>query len=133
VRVPNLSQSSKGTREQPGKQVRQKSGLNRAILDQDCGELRRQRAYKLDWNGAMVLAVPLHNTSRTCPACGPIAKENRQTHAQFLQFLCVDCGYENNADACLERLVLSVVKVSVAELREGRFRPFTPPRHCSFM
>jgi putative transposase len=42
----------------------------------------------------MLLAVP-HNTSRTCPACSHIAKENRQTQALFL---CVDCGYENNAD-----------------------------------
>jgi putative transposase len=43
----NLSKSAKGTREQPGKQVRQKLGLNRAILDQVWGELRRQLAYKL--------------------------------------------------------------------------------------
>ena len=95
VQVRKLSKSSKGTREQPGKQVRQKSGLNRAILDQGWGELRRQLAYKLDWNGGMLLAVPPHNTSRTCPACGHIAKENRRTQALFL---CVDCGYENNAD-----------------------------------
>ena len=95
VQVRNLSQSAKGTREQPGKNIRQKSGLNRAILDQGWGELRRQLAYKLDWNGGMLLAVPPHNTSRTCPACGHIAKENRRTQALFL---CVDCGYENNAD-----------------------------------
>ena len=95
LQVRNMSRSSKGTIEQPGKRVRQKSGLNRAILDQGWGELRRQLAYKLDWNGGMLLAVPPHNTSRTCPACGHIAKENRQTQAQFL---CVDCGYENHAD-----------------------------------
>jgi putative transposase len=93
--VRNLSKSAKSTREQPGKQARQKSGLNRAILDQVWGELRRQRAYKLDWNGGMLLAVPPHNTRRTCPACRLIAKGNRPTQAQFL---CVDCGYENHAD-----------------------------------
>jgi putative transposase len=43
----------------------------------------------------MLLAVPPHNTSRTCPACDPIAKENRRTQALFL---CVDYGYENHAD-----------------------------------
>jgi putative transposase len=95
LQVRNMTKSSKGTREQPGKQVRQKSGLNRAILDQGWGELRRQLAYKLEWNGGMLLAVPPHNTSRTCPACGPIAKENRRTQALFL---CVDCGYENHAE-----------------------------------
>ena len=51
--------------------------------------------YKVSWNGGMLLAVPPHNTSRTCPCCGHIAKENRITQAVFL---CVDCGYENNAD-----------------------------------
>jgi len=39
--------------------------------------------------------VPAHNTSRTCPCCGHIAKENRLTPTKFL---CVDCGYEENAD-----------------------------------
>jgi putative transposase len=95
LQVRNMSQSSKGTVATPGKNVRQKSGLNRSILDQGWGEFRRQLAYKLEWNGGTLLAVPPHNTSRTCPACGHVAKENRRTQAQFR---CVDCGYENNAD-----------------------------------
>jgi putative transposase len=69
--------------------------LNRSILDQGWGEFRRQLDYKLAWNGGLLLAVPPQNTSRTCPACGHISKDNRQTQAKFL---CVDCGYENNAD-----------------------------------
>jgi putative transposase len=81
--------------EQHGKMVRQKSGLNRAILDQGWGEFRRQLDYKVSWNGGMLLAVPPHNTSRTCPCCGHISKDNRQTQAKFL---CLDCGYENHAD-----------------------------------
>ena len=43
----------------------------------------------------MLLAVPPHNTSRTCPVCSHISKDNRQTQAKFL---CVDCGYEIHAD-----------------------------------
>ncbi|MDJ0531710.1 MAG: hypothetical protein QNJ70_04295 [Xenococcaceae cyanobacterium MO_207.B15] len=35
----------------PGKNVKQKSGLNRAILDQSWGEFIRQLEYKLTWNG----------------------------------------------------------------------------------
>ena len=95
LQVRNMSRSAKGNSEQPGKKVRQKSGLNRSILDQGWGEFRRQQAYKLDWNGGILLAVPPHNTSRTCPCCEHITKENHQTQAQFR---CVDCGYENNAD-----------------------------------
>ncbi|MGZ9188327.1 MAG: RNA-guided endonuclease InsQ/TnpB family protein [Candidatus Binatia bacterium] len=95
VQVRNMSKSSKGTIEQPGKQVRQKSGLNRAILDQGWGEFRRQLDYKVSWHGGILLAVPAHHTSQTCPCCGHVSKDNRQTQAQFL---CVDCGYENHAD-----------------------------------
>ena len=95
LQVRNMSKSSKGNSEQHGKRVKQKSGLNRSILDQGWGEFRRQLEYKVSWNGGMLLAVPPHNTSRTCPCCGHIAKENRITQAEFL---CVDCGYENNAD-----------------------------------
>ena len=95
LQVRNMSKSSKGNSEQHGKMVKQKSGLNRSILDQGWGEFRRQLEYKVSWNGGMLLAVPPHNTSRTCPCCGHIAKENRITQAVFL---CVDCGYGNNAD-----------------------------------
>jgi len=95
LQVRNMSKSSKGNREQPGRMVKQKSGLNRSILDQGWGEFRRQLDYKVLWNGGVLLAVPPHNTSRTCPCCGHISKDNRCTQAQFR---CVDCGYTNNAD-----------------------------------
>jgi len=51
--------------------------------------------YKIDWNGGILVAVPPQNTSRTCPECGHVSKDNRQTQADFV---CVECGYENNAD-----------------------------------
>ena len=95
LQVRNMSRSSKGSNEQHGKMVKQKSGLNRTILDQGWGEFRRQLDYKVSWNGGMLLAVPPHNTSRTCPCCAHVSKDNRQTQAKFL---CVDCGYENHAD-----------------------------------
>ena len=95
LQVRNISKSSKGNSKQHGKMVRQKSGLNRSILDQGWGEFRRQLEYKMDWNGGMLVAVPPHNTSRTCPCCRYVSKDNRKTQAQFL---CTDCGYENNAD-----------------------------------
>ena len=95
LQVRNMSRSSKGNSEQHGRQVKQKSGLNRSILDQGWGEFRRQLDYKVAWNGGILLAVPPHNTSRTCPCCGHVSKANRPTQATFL---CVDCGYENHAD-----------------------------------
>jgi len=95
LQVKNMSQSAKGNGEQHGKRVKQKSGLNRAILDQGWGEFRRQLDYKVQWNGGLLLAVPPQHTSQTCPCCGLVSKENRQTQAKFL---CIACGYENHAD-----------------------------------
>ncbi|MBV6273872.1 transposase [Alcaligenaceae bacterium CGII-47] len=95
LQVRNMSKSAAGTTEVPGRNVRAKSGLNKAILDQGWFEFRRQLDYKLAWNGGYLIAVPPQNTSRTCPACGHVSKDNRQTQAQFA---CVECDFEENAD-----------------------------------
>ena len=95
LQVANMSKSAKGTAEQHGKNVAAKSGLNQAILDQSWFEFRRQLDYKTQWQGGFLVAVPAQNTSRTCPCCGHVAKENRQTQANFE---CVECGYTENAD-----------------------------------
>lgn len=93
--VGNMSRSAKGTPNQPGQRVRQKTGLNRSILDQGWAEFRRQLEYKLQWSGGMLVAVPPQHTSQTCPRCGHVAPENRQTQAVFC---CVACGHEDHAD-----------------------------------
>jgi putative transposase len=95
LQVKNMSASAAGTLEVPGKRVRQKSGLNKSILDQGWGQFRRQCQYKQDWQGGLVIVVPPQNTSRTCPCCGHVSKDNRQTQAKFR---CVECGLEAHAD-----------------------------------
>ena len=90
-----MSKSAAGSSDSPGRNVKAKSGLNKSILDQGWFEFRRQLEYKQVWLGGDVLAVPARNTSRTCPACGHVSADNRQTQAKFA---CVECGYENNAD-----------------------------------
>ncbi len=95
LQVRNMSKSAAGSTENPGRNVRAKSGLNKSILDQGWFEFRRQLDYKLAWAGGWLVAVPPHNTSRTCPACEHIHAENRKTQAKFA---CVQCGYEENAD-----------------------------------
>ena len=95
LQVRNMSQSSKGSTEAPGKHVRAKSGLNKSILDQGWFEFRRQLEYKLNWAGGRLVAVPPHHTSLTCPRCDYVSARNRTSQAQFK---CVQCGYENHAD-----------------------------------
>lgn len=95
LQVRNMSRSAAGSTEKPGKNVRAKSGLNKAILDQGWAEFRRQLDYKLAWNGSHLVVVPPHYTSQTCPACGHVSADNRRTQAQFR---CVACGIEEHAD-----------------------------------
>jgi putative transposase len=95
LQVKKMSKTAAGTKEQPGKQVWQKSSLNQSILDQGWGMFRSQLEYKLEWNGGMLLAVAPGNTSRTCPNCKHVSEHNRKTQSQFE---CVNCRYKNNAD-----------------------------------
>jgi putative transposase len=95
LEVRKMSRSAKGTPEQPGRNVRAKSGLNRSILDQGWGEFRRQLQYKLLWRGGKLIAVPPQYTSQECPACRHISADNRRTQADFH---CMACGFAENAD-----------------------------------
>jgi putative transposase len=90
-----LSKSVKGTSEKPGKSVKAKSGLNRSILDASPYQMRRQLEYKTQWRGGLAFAVPPRNTSRRCPQCGFVSRENRKTQEKFV---CVNCGFSSNAD-----------------------------------
>ena len=95
LQVSNMSRSAAGSIEQPGRNVRAKSGLNRSILDQGWAGFRRQLEYKMLWAGGLLLAVPPMNTSRTCPRCGHVSADNRRMQAEVA---CVACGFHENAD-----------------------------------
>ena len=49
LRVNKMRKSAKGIIENPGRNVKVKSGLNRSILDQAWYKFRRQLEYKLSW------------------------------------------------------------------------------------
>jgi putative transposase len=95
LQIKNMSKSASGTLENPGKNVKAKSGLNRAILNQGWYELRRQLEYKQSWRGGRILLVSPRNTSRECPDCHYISSENRVTQSLFI---CKRCHYQNHAD-----------------------------------
>ncbi|HKT64367.1 RNA-guided endonuclease InsQ/TnpB family protein [Burkholderia sp. 22313] len=128
LQVRNMSKSAAGTIGQPGRNVRAKSGLNKSILDQGWFEFRRQLDYKLVWNGGHLVAVPPQNTSRTCPCCGHVSKDNRQTQVQFE---CVECGFEENADVVGAINVLRAGHARCACVVSGAVRPPAAGTHRS--
>ena len=110
LKVKNMMASAKGTIENPGKNVRQKAGLNRAMLDTAFGEIRRTLEYKC---GRAIEVNPAY-TSQTCSHCGHAEKENRKTQARFL---CVSCGFASNADT---NAAMNIRRLGMAQLHGER-------------
>jgi putative transposase len=101
VAVENLTvsamvRSARGTVEQPGRNVRQKAGLNRSIADQGWFEIRRQLGYKTRRYGGVLVAVPAAGTSQTCRKCHTRDPKNRQGCGRL--FACVHCEHTEHAD-----------------------------------
>lgn len=95
LQVSNMSRSASGNLDTPGKQVKAKSGLNKAILDQGWYEFRRQLGYKLNWQGGVLLAVNPQYTSQKCSVCHHTSKANRLSQSDFK---CEVCGFVCHAD-----------------------------------
>lgn len=115
LRVTAMTASAGGTVEDPGSRVRQKSGLNRAILDRGWGELVRQLRYKLEWKGGELIEVNPAYTSQRCHACGHTAKENREG----TRFVCVACGHRDHADVNAAKNILTQAAGLVASACGG--------------
>jgi putative transposase len=70
--IKNMTASAKGTAEKPGKKVKQKAGLNRAILDTAPGSFINNRLVKAEEAGrcqVMLLNTRKHRPSKTSPEC----------------------------------------------------------------
>ena len=83
------------TRAAHGKGRAAKAGLNRGIQAGRWGRIREVLSYKCALAGVRLVVVNPAFTSQTCPQCGNVAKENRESQAVFH---CVNCGHEDNAD-----------------------------------
>lgn len=95
LKIKNMSKSAKGDLQNPGKNVKAKSGLNKSILDQGWGEFKRQLKYKLGWCNGVYVEVEPRYTSQQCSKCGNTSRENRLTQDRFC---CQYCYYTEHAD-----------------------------------
>jgi putative transposase len=92
LQIKNMTRSAKGTRENPGRNVHAKAGLNREILRSGWGLLVRRLEDKAH---ERVEKVEPHFTSQRCSACGHRDSESRESQARFA---CTACGFACNAD-----------------------------------
>ena len=91
--------------------LKQKSGLNRSILDVGIGKFFNMLDYKSKWQGKTFVKVDPKYTSQTCSKCGCISPDNRKSQSKFQ---CIECGFETNAD------------VNAAKNIKGRYAPLLP-------
>ena len=113
LKIRNMTASAKGTIEEPGRRIKQKSGLNKAMLRFSPHQWVSSLEWALLKHGGYVVKVNPAYTSQTCPSCGHCEKENRPTQAEFE---CRQCGYTNNSD------VVGAINV----LNRGRTAPSMP-------
>lgn len=94
LHLPAMTHSAKGTIEEPGRRVKQKAGLNRAMLDKSHGAILARTKEKALRRGHQVLLVPAPYTSTTCSECGYNDPSNRASRSVFI---CGACGYKAHA------------------------------------
>ncbi len=78
LRVDAMTASASGTVDQPGRNVRQKAGLNRSILDVGWAQFTSILTAKAESAGRRVVRVNPSYTSLTCHACGTRCGRPRQ-------------------------------------------------------
>ncbi len=91
LRTKDMTKSASGTISEPGKNVAQKRGLNRAILNVGWHQIETMLFYKAH----RVVKVDPRHTSQTCSACGTLDSRSRESQSSFV---CTACGFRSNAD-----------------------------------
>ncbi|WP_405555744.1 transposase [Streptomyces canus] len=111
--ITNMVKSAKGTIDEPGRNVAQKSGLNRSISGEAWGRTITMLAYKTAQHGGTLVRVPAPGTSRRCSTCGRTTPGSRESQAVYV---CKnpDCGWSGNADHNAARNVLHLYRMGLA-------------------
>ena len=96
LHVKGMSASARGSTVAPGRNVRQKAGLNRSILDGCPGLLRQLLAYKVEWYGRTLgTAERWSPTSKRCRRCAAVRKRLRLDQRHWT---CAACGTTHDRD-----------------------------------
>lgn len=112
LNVRGMTASSSGTVEQPGKNVSQKSGLNRSIQNVGFGELRRQLEYKALWYGRTTVAIDRwYPSSKRCSCCGHVL---RKLSLSTRKWTCSECGTTHDRDDNAAKNILAAGKAVLA-------------------
>jgi putative transposase len=96
------------TRKSKGQRKRQKSGLNRSLLDVGIGNLKSLIEYKVTEAGGFYVEIPTRKVkpSQTCPNCG---HQKKKTLAER-EHHCQKCGYRCDRDVAAAMVILNYAR-----------------------
>ena len=104
LKTKNMSKSSKGNEINHGKMVKQKSGLNKTILNASFYQFVAMLQYKQTMlNDKLLVKVNPAYTSLECSRCGNRDKANRPKQDKFQ---CTKCGHKENPDIQASKTIL---------------------------
>jgi putative transposase len=105
LEISKMTWTAKGTVEKPGKNVAQKAGLNREILDTGPAAFLTMVRYKAEEARSLFMEAPTRKLkpSQRCPACGSVKKKLLSVRIH----LCADCGHTEPRDAASGRACLN--------------------------
>ena len=100
--MKRLTTSAEGTVERPGKNVRQKAGLNREILEVSPGMMISMLRDKAERAGGWFAVIDARNTSQECWQCGGTVEKDLSVRTHR----CAHCKTEVHRDVNAARNVL---------------------------
>ena len=104
LKTKNMTRAAKGSLDKPGRNVRAKSGLNRAILAKGWHQFALALSSAARYTGTTVVGVPAAFTSQRCSACGQVDPKSRESQAVFR---CTRCTHSEHADVNAARNILA--------------------------
>ncbi|HEX7322838.1 MAG TPA: transposase [Mycobacterium sp.] len=90
LKTKQMTRSAKGTLALPGRHVKAKSGLNRAILAKGWHQFVLALESSARYSATTVVKVPAAYTSQRCSACEQVDPKSRESQAVFG---CTTCHY----------------------------------------
>ena len=111
LKLKNMIRSARGSVAEPGRNVRQKAGLNRVLADAAPGRLISMIAYKAESAGGRMIKVDPRNTSTTCSACDVVD----MTQLSRTRYRC-RCGLDLHRD---HNAAINIRKRGISALHEA--------------
>lgn len=123
-----MMRSAKGTKKAPGKNAKQKAGLNRSIAESGWGQFLSFLKYKCEWYGRSLIEIDRwFPSSKRCSNCGHTLEELK---LEVRAWECPECGAKHDRDINAALNILAVGQTVSAFGENVSLAPFVQVVLC---